>query len=86
MFSLLSNIYDREPGLVRHIMEYVGPNAAPPEDEGWQMDKLTKLTKANAAKDETIASLKARNAAIVANNTALTQSVASQQQTIANSS
>ena len=88
VLSLLSRIYDRERGLVRHILEYIGPNSAPPEDEGWQMDELTKLTRANAAKDEalaaqqqTIASLMASNAALVANNTSQQQTIASQQQT-----
>ena len=46
---ILSRIYDGERGLVRHIMEYIGPNAQPQEDEGCQ----TKL-KSNCGKNITL--------------------------------
>lgn len=38
-------------------MEYVGPNEASPEYEGWQMDELTALSRQNAELHLTVASL-----------------------------
>ena len=77
VLSLLSRIYDRERGLVRHIMEYIGPNAASPEDEGWQMDELRKLTRQNAEAQQTIAAQQQTIATQATAKASLTQTVAS---------
>ena len=57
-------------------MEYIRPNAAPYEDESWKMNELLKLTRQNAEMQQTIAT----QATMIAS---LTQTINSQQQTIA---
>ena len=74
--SLLSRLYDHERGIVREIMSYIGSNAAPLEDESWKMNELLKLTRQNAEMQQTIAT----QATMIAS---LTQTINSQQQTIA---
>ena len=53
--QMLSRLYNHERGVLRDIMEYVVPNAASLEDEDWQLDELTKLTRSLATKNETLA-------------------------------
>jgi len=75
--SLLSRLYDHERGIVREIMEYIGPNAD--YEANWMENELIALRQTNATHAATIASLQQlqqTNATLAATNF-------SQQQTIA---
>jgi len=50
-------VHRPERGVLPEAMEYVGPNEASPEYEGWQMDELTALSRQNAELHLTVASL-----------------------------
>ena len=74
--SLLSCIYDSAQGVVRIIMQFLGPNAADCEGGRWMLDELLALTRQLKVKEETIAAKDETVAALTQNNNSLTQTIA----------